>query len=577
MKINRLIFVIGFISCITLITGLYCDPVFSQTIPRGQDAGAQERLFQDRIAEEEAAQRLQSAREALVSDASVDQDTVDHGPKVLIKKINVTGADSLDPVKINSIVSKYEGKELSLSDFRKIADLITFEYRKQGNVTSIAYLPPQKVSNNLLQIVVAEGRVGSIKIEGNKWFSEDLLRRYLDVQRDDLFNYDVLRENLNFVNENQDINTRVVLERGEDAGTTDVYLKVDDSFPLHATYGYSNYNSRFVERWKHMAELKATNFLGLGHIATAEMQLGEAERYQLYSVRYLAPLTSRHRLGLNYVHLNQRLGREVGDSEIKGKGNIWSLFYAYRLFDTQNFTMNITPGFEYKDIQNEVLGSVNSEDNVRIAKIGFDLDYTDNFRGRTIITQEFDFGLKDIFGGMSGGAVGSSRTGAGGDFFRSATNFARIQNLPYDLSVMTKGTIQLSDDNLVSSEQLFIGGPTTVRGYPVSEHGGDSGYNVLTELYIPPYGLSKDWMIPYTETSWYDSLRFLVFFDWGLVNTNDPQIGETAQEDIFSFGPAIRFNIPNRLSVSLDLGIQGGQDASDGSNSYGYLEVKLYL
>jgi hemolysin activation/secretion protein len=555
----------------------------AQVIPKGQDAGArQQDLAVEKRDEKIAKQLAQSKEDALVGDEKVlsDGDIVTPGTdnaRVLINKIEVEGALELPERVVRSIVDPYEMQTMSISDMRKIADLITKEYRSRGNVTTFAYLIPQKITNNTLRIAVAEGNVGAINIDGNKYFSERLLQRYLDMRKDDIFNYDKLRTNLNYINANQDINVNAVLERGDEKGQTDINLHVKDRFPLHATLGMNNYNSRYLDRYKYLMELQYNNFLGLGHILTGEIQLGEADRYQLYSARYLAPLDSRNSLGLSYIRLNQRLGREVGDLEIKGTGDIISLFHSFTVVNTDTLNFAITPGFTYKDIDNEVLNVITSEDNVRIAKLGFDVDYTDPFAGRTIITQEFDCGIKDIFGGLGESDYNSSRTGANGSFFKSVTNFARVQALPADLSLMLKGSLQLSNDSLPSAEQIFIGGPTTVRGYPVSEQGGDSGYQSSIEFYIPPYGLPRDWVIPYSQTSFYDAFRFMFFFDWGLVNTNSPQLGERVQDDIYSIGPAIRFNIPQRLSVNLDWGIQLGQDSSDGSNTAGYIEVKLYF
>jgi len=557
--------------------------VDAQTIPKGQDAGARQQDISATEKQKDIKKKLFKEKdEAAIGDESIIDETVDTAQrsdeaKVLINSIVVERAIEIPERTIRSIVEKYEGHSLTLTDMRKIAGLITDEYRSRGNVTSFAYLVPQKITNNTLRIAITEGNVGSVHIKGNRYFSKWLLGNYLDMNKDEIFNYDKLRENLDFINSNPDLNVNAILERGDEQGQTDINLKVKDRLPLHATLGMNNYNSRYLDRYKYLMELKCNNFLALGHTLTGEIQLGEAERYQLYSARYLAPIDSRNTIGASYIRLNQRLGREVGDLEIKGTGDIFSLFYTHTAVNTDNFTLNITPGFTYKDIDNEVLDVITSEDNVRIAKIGFDVDYLDEFNGRTIITQEFDLGLKDVFGGMNGSGYNSSRAGAGGDFFKSVTNFARVQSLPADLALMVKGTIQLSNDSLPSAEQIFIGGAKTVRGYPVSEYGGDSGYQTAVELYIPPYLIPEDWEIPYADTTWYDAMRFMCFFDWGLVNTNSPNSGEQAQDDIYSFGPAVRFNIPNRLSVSLDWGIQLGKDSSDGSNTAGYVEVKLFF
>ena len=141
---------------------------------------------------------------------------------------------------------------------------------------------------------------------------------------------------------------------------------------------------------------------------------------------------------------------------------------------------------------------------------------------------------------------------------------------------MLKGGLQQTSDLLVSTEQFNIGGFNSIRGYPVSEHTGDVGYNLSSEVYIPPYFLPKGLKVPFTNTSFFDALRFTAFFDWGYVENETPQVGETKNDRIYSAGPALRFDIPEKLSVSFDYGFALGQNPSDGSESRGYIEVKLF-
>ena len=326
-----------------------------------------------------------------------------------------------------------------------------------------------------------------------------------------------------------------------------------------------------------MLELKCTNFLGLDHVISGEAQLGENNTFELYSGRYLMPITPRLDLGGSYIRMDQELKGDVEILEIKGTGDIANIYMSYKLIEGDNFSMSVSPGFDYKDIENKVLGAVYSEDKMRIAKLGLDFDINDPLGGRSIIAQEFDCGIEDILGGLKAKDPIASRAGTGGRFYRSVTNAARIQSLPGDLALMLKGSMQLTSYSLVSTEQFNIGGFTSVRGYPVAEYSGDKGYTASAELYIPPFIIPKSIKVPFTDTTFYDAIRFVGFADWGRVETRDPALGEAEDESIYSAGPAIRFEIPQRLSVSCDYGFQLGQDANDGSESRFYVEAKLYF
>lgn len=576
---------------VSLVLALFCDAgkvAFAQ-IPGGQDVGSLERSAQDTERQQGFFKQLWKGKktveikdEAGVTDEpTAPMPAADAGQMVRIDRIIVQDTTLVDQKIIREIVAPFEGKELSLDDFREVADLVTDAYRSRGYATSIAYILPQRVEANTLVLAVAEGLVGNVTITGNKHFSSKLLQRYLDVRKGEFFNYDALRSNIDYINQHQDRNASVVLARGEGRGETDVEVQVKDRIPLHATVGYNNYNSRYLHRHKAFVELKSTNFLWLDHLASVELQRGEGENFQMYSTRYLAPITPKSKLGFSYMYVDQELWRGdiVKDLEIKGTGNVASVYYTYKLYSSDNFSLSVSPGFDYKNMRNKTLGDVTSEDYTRVAKLGFDMDYVDFLGGRTILTHEFDMGIKDILGGLGGSSDKCSRAGSGaaGDFFRTITHAAHIQPLPASLALMLRGSFQFSADPLVSSEQFNIGGVSTVRGYPVAEKSGDRGGTASIELYVPPYFLPKDKEIPFTNTTYFDSLRFVGFIDYGRVMNKNPLDGEYYTDSLRSTGAAIRFDIPGRMTVSFDYGFVIGQRGSDGAKSRGNIEVKMFF
>ena len=78
---------------------------------------------------------------------------------ILIKSITISGASLIPEKDLRKIVEPFENKELSLTEMQKVADLITDAYRKKGYITSRAYIPPQKIENNIFEIRVIEGKM----------------------------------------------------------------------------------------------------------------------------------------------------------------------------------------------------------------------------------------------------------------------------------------------------------------------------------------------------------------------------------------------------------------------------------
>lgn len=561
-------------------------PASAQNIPPGQTAGSLEKArgqireqqkFEEKALEEKKKPEIEGEKKVEPA-APVEKPAVSK-ERVLISAIEVTGVKAVSRDAIRNIVAPYEGKELSLDDFEAMAQAITDLYREEGYVTSVAYLPPQKISENKLTIEVLEGKTGKITWEGNKYFSAKLLSSYLDLKKGEIFNYDTLRKNITTINSHPDRNVRVVLARGEERGESDMNMFVSEQFPFHMTMGYNNYNSRYLYRNRYQFEAKATNLWGRDHIASGEFQFGDGGAFYLYSGRYMAPLGADLSTGASYIHIDQKLMGALKNSEVTGKGDVASWYYSYKCISTENISLTANTAFDYKQIENSIEDSVQSRDNTRTIKVGFDLDMADFLRGRTIVTQEFDVGLPGFLGGLSAKDSKASRAGAGagGEFFKSVTNIARVQSLPASMTLMLRGSLQLTSQSLVYAEQFNIGGPTTVRGYPLSEYTGDNGITASSELYVPPFFVPKDIKVPYTKTSFFDATRLVGFFDWGYVHNRVPQTGESRDKSLYAIGSGIRFDIPNLNSTTLDLGYGLGVKPSDKHRLQVYVSTKMFF
>ena len=557
--------------------------LYAALVPAGQDVGARVQAEEKEKERKAVSEKIASEEEGVKVEGEEKIKPAAETPapitetRVFIREIIFEGNSLISKPDLEKITATYAGKEMALSDFQAVSAAVTEEYRKRGYVTTFAYLPPQKVENETLRVMVSEGKVGKVQVSGNKWFGTDFLLRFLEMKKGDFFNYDSLRQNVRQMNERPDVRGQVVLSRGEDRGETDVDVQVTDHFPWHVTLGYNNYNSELLEKNKYSVELKHTNFMDTGAIVSGEVQLGEADRYQLYAARYLLPIKPNLNYGFYYLHVDQALGRRLGSLQITGEGDVANTYFSYKLINKENLVLSIDPAFEYKDFSNEAAGVPAGEENIRIAKLGLNLDVTDAWKGRNLITQEFDFGIADFLGGMDSRDQNATRVGAAGDFIRSVTNAARVQALPWSTVLMLKGAFQLTNYSLPGAEQFQIGGFYTVRGYPVSEFAGDSGTTLTAEWHVPPYFIPKDLKTPFSTTTWYNAITFLGFFDWGYVSNNSPRVGEIKDEVLYSTGLGLRFNLPDQASISFDYGFALGKKASDGADSRGYVEAKLFF
>lgn len=503
--------------------------------------------------------------------------------RVFIKKINVIGVTLVSQKKIEEIIVSFENKELILRDLQMAADLITGVYRQKGYITSRAYLPPQKIEQGMLEIKVIEGITGDLEIKGNRYFKTALLKEKITLKKGEPFNYNILRKNCSKINEHPDRTTRTMLMPGKEPGTTDIVLEVKDQLPIHIGFDWDNFGSRYIEKDRYRTTLTHNNLLGWEDILTLQYQLAEADTYWLTSLRYLLPITEDLDLGFFVARTKLDLGREYKDLDARGKSRLYSIYLTQSLIEEESIDLSLNLGFDYKDIFNFQLGDETSRDRLRIAKIGLDLDLTDNF-GRTLITNEVDFGIPDVMGGLkekdsseqgtdASKGHGGSRAGSGGEFIKDTLDLLRLQRMPFNSVLLWKNQFQFSPYILTAAEQFQIGGIVNVRGYPPAEVVGDRGYASTFEWSFPPYLIPKDINVPFSKAKFYDAFRIAALYDWATARLKRPSATEEKNKTLRSAGCGIRFNLPENFSLRLDFGWPLDNTPTDSDHLHTWMEV----
>lgn len=555
---------------LVILACLVSISAWSQTLPTSQTAGGLSQQEKFRYKGRNLEERIQTEKDTPEGVKKEDIIPEDSGPMVLVEDIQVEGATLLAPEEIQTTISGHVGTEMSLAAMQKLADMITDIYRAKGYATSRAYLPPQKVIDGQLIIRVIEGKIGKIDIQGNKYFKTSMLRDKIGLEPQGYFDYSALQRSMVYINQSPDRTAKAILAPGATPGTTDVILEIKDSFPLHVGFEYDNYGSRYIGKHRYSAILEYNNVLGFDDKLYAKMQITESDYLKLQQFRYLFPFDSTLDIGAYYVGSKSALGKEFEDADAFGTADIFGIFANKTIIETNALEVRLNAGFDHKHSENDFLGVETSRDDLRVLKLGFDIDQLDPW-GRNILTAELDYGV-DAFGAMDDKDAHASRAGAGSRFQKGAFNFFRLQELPYETSFLWKNSAQFTNHNLVAGEQFQIGGATSVRGYPPAEYSGDKGYYTAAELSVPFYFIEKDKKVPFREEKLYDSLRMVFFYDFGWVNLKTLSTGEKENQVLRGWGFGTRLNVGSDLTCRVEIGYPAGKTPSDGDHAHSWVE-----
>mgnify|MGYP001766030250 CR=1 FL=1 len=553
-----------------VLTCIFIFKLDAYAIDPQQTAGGLEKLQQDQAVGKKLEQKVTAKKEKaeIEEKQEASAQIVPEGEKVFVKRIIVAGGVILTPEELSKMVMPYENKKLSISEMQKVADMITDEYRKRGYPTSRAYIPPQTIGKDgMMTMQIVEGRVGEVSVKGNKFFKPSIYKKKLKLKTNDPFNYSSLQRSLTLINERPDRFAKVILVPGKTPGSTDIVLDVKDYLPLHIGYAHDNFGSRYVGRDRDSVTFEHNNLLGFDDQLYFQYMRSEDSLSTLKSGRYIFPLNDGLNLGVNASYAKTRLGREFESLHSLGKAMILGIFLNQSIITNETLDFRLNLGFDYKKIRNYLNGSESSRDDGRVVKLGFDLDNIDNY-GRTLFTGELDNGIPDMWGGLHSKDGRATRVGAGGRFTKGVFNLYRSQNLPLAMNLLFKNTAQYTNNTLTAAEEMQLGGPYSVRGYAPGEVAGDRGLYSAVEWSCPYYFIPKKAKIPWTKETWYDTTRFVLFYDWGTVRSNSKE-ETTKTRTLNSVGLGFRFGLTNRLSAKFELAWPiGGPRSSDTSRQH---------
>lgn len=458
---------------------------------------------------------------------------------VQVESIKITGNTLISLDELAPLVRPYIGKKLSVAELQEVADAITKAYRERGFLAK-AYIPEQTIKTGVVEVAVLEGKIGEIHIEGNEHYSTPFIKKhFFAAEREKGMKSSTLEKALLLLNDYPDLKARALLQEGKTPGTTDVVVDVEDKRPLHLSLDYNNFGSESVSRNRYGLGLDFGNLLFEGSTLSLRGLVGSPIEGMAYGrAAYSVPINYRGtKLNLSYAQGDFDVGRELAILAIKMRVKSAGASLSHPFVKSRLSSLTGEFGFDAKNFKQSILGNVSSHDKIRLIRLGLTYDRIDA-TGRNFVSLYGSKGLGDRLGGMEEDDPFSSRfiAGADNDFLKWNLDLARFQRISRSFSLILRGAGQLSSESLVAGEQFSVGGPDSVRGYPIGEFLADGGYNVSSELRISP--------LPNKEL-----FQLAAFYDRGGGRVQIPAPGLRRRQTLSGYGYGLRINFPYQLKL----------------------------
>lgn len=463
-------------------------------------------------------------------------------------------------------------KDLTQESIIQIRREILRYYKHQDHPLVLVQVPEQDVTNGVLQIVVAESRVGKIVTKGNRWTKSKTLKRAIQLKPGDEIDEEELLADLDFINRNPFRRTEIVYAPGDLPGTTDIELVTEDRRPLRLYTGVENTGLEDigVNRW--LAGFNWGNLFGLDQQLSYQYTASfNIHQFQAHMLHYTVPFPWHDFLviygGYSMVHAN--IFALDQNTRSHGFGTQISARYEMPFRPSPHYTHQFSLGGDFKRTNNnleflddplaEFFGHV-----VNLTQIvaGYNGTYEDDWAKTTFLIEGF-WSPGQWIADQTFADYQTLRVGSNPHYAYARASFANITRLPQEFSFSLLCKWQISDRNLLPSEQLGIGGYNTVRGYEERQLNEDDGFILTGELRTPVIKLFN--RIGKHKIS--DALQFLVFMDYGYGTEHELLVGEPKFQYLWSVGPGLRYDIAPYLSARLDWGIKLHRDGFGGGDS----------
>ena len=457
--------------------------------------------------------------------------------------IILQGNTVYDDVSLLPLWEQLLGQEVSLTQIYKIADAITAHYRNAGYILTQAIVPPQKIGNGIVLIKIVEGHADDVLIEGDVQWRGGLFDAWAEkIKASKPLNNAVLERYNLLASDIAGLKMKSLIRPSKTTpGASDVVLVVEHT-PFDASLSYDNRGTRSIGTRQVTANVGVNSLLKLlERTNITYLTTDDGEELNYYGFQHDQVLNSE---GLTFILSGNISYSEAGDYleefDIEGKNSTVNVKLSYPLIRSRNKNLSCSAALTVRNSRTDTLGELQSEDRLRIVKLGLDYDYTDRFKGVNMVNLMYSGGL-DILGSRETGSDNLTRSDGHSEFAKVTLDLSRRQTLPYNFSLLLAGSAQWADVSLLSSEEFGYGGSQYGRAYDSSSITGDRGLAGKIELqYSGGFGKSP--------SSYY---QLFAFYDAGRTFRNSRL--KDKNDSGYSVGGGVRFGLGKYLSGSLEV------------------------
>lgn len=423
------------------------------------------------------------------------------GMAVEVKKIVLEGNTKLRTEELEAQWGDYAGRKYDLAGLEEMAWKLESYYRRRGYPFVRVVIPEQRVEGGVVRMVINEGRYGKVEARG---FRAGMGQDYLAALRSgEVIEQGRLERQMLLMRDLPGIAVDAQMKPGAQVGHGDLGVELRRDNLWDVEVGADNHGNRYTGRYRGKATVEINSPFLLGDQIRL-YTVGTDENQWLVDVGYGFPLGGDGLRGnVGYTFSRYELGKEFEVLEASGEGHVVSGGLSYPIVRSMRGNLVAIGTYQHKEMEDrqEAVGTENEKWS-DLGTLGLNFDVQDGLwaGGMTYGSVSWTHGYLNLDDALEA-ADRASGLDTRDHFDKFNLEVIRLQSTGLgNLTLWGRFLGQWALKNMDSSEGFSVGGPYSVRAYPVGEGTSDEGYLMQVEIRYPIGGLTP---YGFYDAGWY--------------------------------------------------------------------------
>ncbi len=404
------------------------------------------------------------------------------GPCFYIHTIKLSGVTLISDHTQQQLLAPWQNQCLNMAKITELTAAISDWYISRGYITSRAFLTEQDLSHGELHLMVLEGKLSHIRLEGS---SPRMLKMVFPGLEGKVLNLRDIEQGMEQINRLRSNPVQIEILPDTEPGYSIVNLNASPEFPLNASLSLDNSGQKSTGEKQLNGGLTANNVLGV-----AEQWLVSGGRSSDFATGYDAQVFQSGisipygytLLDYSYVWSNYRttiinLGYpwvSTGDTKTH------RLNLSHVVFRNGNIKTALSTGITQRSSRNWLNDAPLVSSTRSLSSLQLGINHTQKLLGGVAtFNPSYSHGMPWFNAETDEGKTGDVPRAQ----FRKGSLSASFQRpLTNDMLWLTSLYGQWSPDRLYGSERLTLGGESSVRGFKEQYLSGDNGGYWRNEL-----------------------------------------------------------------------------------------------